>query len=83
MSLTFDGLTEDEQLKYANALETWARAVREAQRWKQERVRDAAEASPPLSAGTLEELSGRLVAGYAERIPEFPTPDGIRGETQS
>ncbi len=78
MPLTFDELTEDEQLKYANALETWARAVRDAHRWKQERVQDAVAADPPLSTATLEELSARLVTGYAERIPEQPTPDGIR-----
>lgn len=78
MPLTFEELTEDEQLKYANALETWARAVREAHRWKQERVQDATAADPPLSTATLDELTARLVTGYTDRIPEFPTPDDIR-----
>jgi hypothetical protein len=80
MPLTFENLTEAEQLVYANALETWARAVRDAQRWKRERTGDAATADPPLSAATLEELTARLADGYAARIPAQPTPDQARTE---
>ncbi len=78
MSLTFDNLTEDEQLKYTNELETWARSVRDAWRWRQQRIQEAVAANPPLTESTLNELIERLASGYAQRIAPQPTPDSIR-----
>lgn len=78
MPLTFEDLTDEEQLKFANELEAWARNVRDAWRWKQQRIQEAASAEPPLTGPTLEELTERIEAGYTQRIPAQATPDTIR-----
>lgn len=78
MPVTFDDLTEDEQLKYANELETWARNLRTAQRWRQQRIQEIAAADPPLSEATRRELAQRLASSYAQRLAPQPTPDSIR-----
>lgn len=81
--MSFEELTEEEQLAYANAVEVWARRFREALRWRTSRSQEIQAADPPLSAGTLDELDRHIEKGFAARQAPLPSPDEIHAEYQA
>jgi hypothetical protein len=74
MTTRFEELTEAGQLTYANAVEAWARSVREAHLWRESRRREVSEGDQPLKETTRIELIEHLDRVYAKRVGTMPVP---------